>query len=111
MRKTEFLGDIFETYSTLRRSPFPPPTPSIQARRENTKSIGVLVAKRKPIITYLVSDIVKRVFAVNIGLVALAITTVWFDSQLVSFAALALGSLAVGQLLVTFARGRSQEIA
>ena len=54
-----------------------------------------------------VSDIVGRVFAVNMGLVALAFTTVWFDSRLVSFAALVLGALAVGQLLVTFARRRS----
>jgi UDP-N-acetylmuramyl pentapeptide phosphotransferase/UDP-N-acetylglucosamine-1-phosphate transferase len=56
---------------------------------------------------YPVPDIVRRVFAVNMGLVALAIATVWFDSQLVSVAALVLGGLAVGQLLVTFARRRS----
>jgi UDP-N-acetylmuramyl pentapeptide phosphotransferase/UDP-N-acetylglucosamine-1-phosphate transferase len=56
---------------------------------------------------YPVPDVIRRVFAVNLGLVALAIATVWFDSHLVSFAALVLGGLAVGQLLVTFARRRS----
>lgn len=56
---------------------------------------------------YPVPDIVKRVFAVNTGLVVLAVITVGFDSHLVSFAALVLGALAVGQLLLTFARRRS----
>jgi UDP-N-acetylmuramyl pentapeptide phosphotransferase/UDP-N-acetylglucosamine-1-phosphate transferase len=56
---------------------------------------------------YLVPDIVRRVFAVNIGLMALAVITVWFNSPLVSFAALMLGGLAVGRLLVKFARRRS----
>ena len=55
---------------------------------------------------YSVPDVVRRVFAVNMGLVALAITTVWFNSHLASFAALVLGVLAVGQLLGTFARTR-----
>jgi UDP-N-acetylmuramyl pentapeptide phosphotransferase/UDP-N-acetylglucosamine-1-phosphate transferase len=57
---------------------------------------------------YSVLDIVGRVFAVNIGLVALAIITIRFDSHLVTFAGLTLGGLAVGQLLFTFARKRSQ---
>jgi UDP-N-acetylmuramyl pentapeptide phosphotransferase/UDP-N-acetylglucosamine-1-phosphate transferase len=53
---------------------------------------------------YPVSNVVRRVFVVNIGLVALAIATVWFDSHLVILVALALGGLAVGQLLVAFTR-------
>ena len=56
---------------------------------------------------FAVLDIVRRVFALNIGLVTLALATVWFDSRWASFAALVLGSLAVGSLLVTFARTRS----
>ena len=55
---------------------------------------------------FAVLDIVRRVFALNVGLVALALATVWFDSRWVSFAALVLGSLAVGRLLITFARRR-----
>ena len=53
---------------------------------------------------FAVLDIVKRVFTLNIGLVALALATIWFDSRLVSLLALVLGSLAVGRLLITFAR-------
>ena len=53
---------------------------------------------------FAVLDIVRRVFALNMGLLALALTTVWFDSRLVSFVAMVLGSLAVGRLLITFAR-------
>jgi UDP-N-acetylmuramyl pentapeptide phosphotransferase/UDP-N-acetylglucosamine-1-phosphate transferase len=55
---------------------------------------------------YPVPDIVRRVFAVNSGLVALAVITVSFESQVVSFAALVLGGLAVGQDLVKFALRR-----
>ena len=55
---------------------------------------------------FAVLDIVRRVFALNMGLVVLALITVWFDRPLVSFVAMALGSLAVGHLLITFARRR-----
>ena len=57
---------------------------------------------------FTVLDIVMRVFVLNTGLVALAIATIWFDSRLVSFAALGLGSLAVARLLTTFARGAAR---
>ena len=55
---------------------------------------------------FAVLDIVRRVFALNIGLVMLALATIWFDSGWVSFVALLLGGLAVGWLLVTFGRRR-----
>ena len=55
---------------------------------------------------FAVLDIVRCVYALNVGLVALALVTVWFDNRWVSFLALVLGSLAVGWLLATFARRR-----
>jgi UDP-N-acetylmuramyl pentapeptide phosphotransferase/UDP-N-acetylglucosamine-1-phosphate transferase len=49
-----------------------------------------------------VRDIVGHVFAVNLGLVILAIATILYPSMLVTIAALALGASLVGWLLLRF---------
>jgi UDP-N-acetylmuramyl pentapeptide phosphotransferase/UDP-N-acetylglucosamine-1-phosphate transferase len=51
-------------------------------------------------------EIVARVFAINLGLVALAALSVVFNSTLTSVAAVVLGAGLVAALLVRFARGR-----
>ena len=54
-----------------------------------------------------VGQIVARVFAVNVGLVALAVLTVLWPSALNAAAALAGAAALVAWLLFSFARGRS----
>jgi UDP-N-acetylmuramyl pentapeptide phosphotransferase/UDP-N-acetylglucosamine-1-phosphate transferase len=55
---------------------------------------------------FTVVEVVSRVFAVNVALVALAAATLWWHSMLTSLAALAAGGALVGWLLWSFARGR-----
>ena len=55
-----------------------------------------------------VTEIVARVFAVNLALGALAVATAMADSLLADFAALALGAALVGWLLYSFTRKRNQ---
>jgi UDP-N-acetylmuramyl pentapeptide phosphotransferase/UDP-N-acetylglucosamine-1-phosphate transferase len=51
-------------------------------------------------------EVVARVFAVNVALVALAGATVWWPSAFTSLAALVVGCALVGWLLCSFARGK-----
>lgn len=51
-------------------------------------------------------QIIGRVFAVNLGLVALAVASVLVPGPVASIAALCTGAVLVGWLLATFARGR-----
>jgi UDP-N-acetylmuramyl pentapeptide phosphotransferase/UDP-N-acetylglucosamine-1-phosphate transferase len=53
-----------------------------------------------------VMQVVARVFAVNVGLVGLAVATVVLPGRTVAIAALICGSALVGWLLVAFAHGR-----
>jgi UDP-N-acetylmuramyl pentapeptide phosphotransferase/UDP-N-acetylglucosamine-1-phosphate transferase len=53
-----------------------------------------------------VIEVVARVFAVNVGLVGLAVATVVLPGRTAALAALVGGSALVGWLLVVFARGR-----
>jgi UDP-N-acetylmuramyl pentapeptide phosphotransferase/UDP-N-acetylglucosamine-1-phosphate transferase len=53
-----------------------------------------------------VSDVVGRVFAVNVGLGVLAVASILADVPLTDVAALLLGAGMVTWLLVTFARGK-----
>jgi UDP-N-acetylmuramyl pentapeptide phosphotransferase/UDP-N-acetylglucosamine-1-phosphate transferase len=53
-----------------------------------------------------VMQVVTRVFAVNIGLVGLAVATVIVPGRTAAAAALVCGSALVGWLLIVFARGR-----
>ena len=53
-----------------------------------------------------VLDVVGRVFALNLGLCSLAITTVFFPGRLYALAALVVGAALVGWTLVTFGHGR-----
>jgi UDP-N-acetylmuramyl pentapeptide phosphotransferase/UDP-N-acetylglucosamine-1-phosphate transferase len=55
---------------------------------------------------FTVTEIVVRVFAVNLGLAALALATVVAESRAVDVAALACGAALVGWLLHAFTRGR-----
>ena len=55
---------------------------------------------------YGVPEIVARVFATNLALVALAVATVLWPGRLTSVIALGLGGALVGWLLVCFARGK-----
>lgn len=55
---------------------------------------------------YSVSEIVARVFATNLALVALAIATVLWPGRLSSIVALGLGGALVGWMIVCFARGK-----
>ncbi len=55
---------------------------------------------------YSVSEIVARVFATNLALVALAIATVLWPGRLTSVVALGLGGALVGGMMVCFARGK-----
>ena len=52
-----------------------------------------------------VVDVVTRVCAVNLALVALALTTILLPSRMMEIAALIAGTLLVAWLLVLFARG------
>ncbi len=56
---------------------------------------------------FAVGQVIARVFAVNVVLVALACTTVQMQSLAADLVALALGAGAVGWLLVRFERGRA----
>ena len=56
---------------------------------------------------YSVTAIVARVFAVNVGLVALAAATVVWPDRLVGAVSLAVATGLVGWLLYAFARGKS----
>ena len=56
---------------------------------------------------FTVLEIVARVFAVNVALVALAAATVWWTTGFASLAMVALGCALVGWLLWSFARGRT----
>jgi UDP-N-acetylmuramyl pentapeptide phosphotransferase/UDP-N-acetylglucosamine-1-phosphate transferase len=56
---------------------------------------------------YSVHEVVTRVFAVNVVLIALAFATVWWPSAIVNIVALAAGAALVGWLLRCFARGKS----
>jgi UDP-N-acetylmuramyl pentapeptide phosphotransferase/UDP-N-acetylglucosamine-1-phosphate transferase len=53
-----------------------------------------------------VTTIVSRIFAVNVVLVALAVSTVVIPGRIVSYLALACGAVLVGWLLSSFARAR-----
>jgi UDP-N-acetylmuramyl pentapeptide phosphotransferase/UDP-N-acetylglucosamine-1-phosphate transferase len=53
-----------------------------------------------------VSDVVGRVFVVNVGLCVLAVASILADVPLADVAALLLGAVMVTWLLVTFARGK-----
>lgn len=53
-----------------------------------------------------VQQIVGRVFAVNVALVALAVTSAKFDTRMVDIVTLALGAGVVGLLLTGLSRGR-----
>ena len=53
-----------------------------------------------------VLDVVGRVFALNLGLCSLAITTIFFPGRLYALAALVVGAALVGWTLVTFGHGR-----
>ena len=55
---------------------------------------------------FAVIEVVARVFAVNLGLAALAVSTVIWPGLPVTIAALAAGAVLVTWLLVSFARGR-----
>jgi UDP-N-acetylmuramyl pentapeptide phosphotransferase/UDP-N-acetylglucosamine-1-phosphate transferase len=55
---------------------------------------------------FTVSDVVARVFAVNLGLAALAIAIVILPGRINDLAALAAGAVLVAWLLVAFARGK-----
>ncbi len=55
---------------------------------------------------FTVTEIVARVFAINLGLGALALATVVAHSRTVDMAALACGAVLVGWLLWAFSRGR-----
>ena len=54
-----------------------------------------------------VREIVARVFAVNLALVALALSTVVWPGRIASVMALGCGAAIVGGLLTSFARGRT----
>lgn len=56
---------------------------------------------------FTVREIVARIFAINVGLVALAIVTVWVPHWPVQLAALLAGGALTAWLLRTFSRGRS----
>jgi UDP-N-acetylmuramyl pentapeptide phosphotransferase/UDP-N-acetylglucosamine-1-phosphate transferase len=56
---------------------------------------------------FTVPEIVARVFAVNLALIALALIAVATASRMVSLAALIAGAVLVGWLLMRFARGKS----
>jgi UDP-N-acetylmuramyl pentapeptide phosphotransferase/UDP-N-acetylglucosamine-1-phosphate transferase len=56
---------------------------------------------------FTVSEVVGRVFVVNLALMALAAMTVIYDSYTVSLTAFAIGVLLVAWLLVIFAQGKS----
>jgi UDP-N-acetylmuramyl pentapeptide phosphotransferase/UDP-N-acetylglucosamine-1-phosphate transferase len=56
---------------------------------------------------YSVPEIVARVFAINIGLVALAVATAVWPERSVGVAALACAAALVGWLLHCFARGKA----
>src|SRR5262249_16798669 len=60
---------------------------------------------------FTVLEIVARVFAVNVALVALAAATVWWTTGLASLAMVALGGALVAWLLSTFAPGRTSGYA
>jgi UDP-N-acetylmuramyl pentapeptide phosphotransferase/UDP-N-acetylglucosamine-1-phosphate transferase len=55
---------------------------------------------------YSVSDVVSRVFAVNLGLAGLAVATVIVNDATTDIAALACGCAVVAWLLMTFKRGK-----
>jgi hypothetical protein len=55
---------------------------------------------------FLVSDVVGRVFVVNVGLCVLAVASILADVPLADVAALMLGAGMVTWLLITFARGK-----
>jgi UDP-N-acetylmuramyl pentapeptide phosphotransferase/UDP-N-acetylglucosamine-1-phosphate transferase len=55
---------------------------------------------------FTVAEIVRRVFATNVALVALALFAVWFDGLTTSLAALLIGIILVAVLLATFERGK-----
>jgi UDP-N-acetylmuramyl pentapeptide phosphotransferase/UDP-N-acetylglucosamine-1-phosphate transferase len=63
--------------------------------------------QRATVAGYAVTDVVARVFAVNLALAALAIATVVFRGMTVAIAALIAGGTLVGWLLAVFARGPS----
>ena len=67
----------------------PPPSPRPARNRTHFYQLA-------PDNGFAVLDIVRRVFALKMGLVALALATVWLDSRLVSFVTVTLGSLVVG---------------
>ena len=54
-----------------------------------------------------VIDVVARIFAVNLGLAALALSTILLPSRTTDVAALTVGMALVGWLLIAFARGPS----
>jgi UDP-N-acetylmuramyl pentapeptide phosphotransferase/UDP-N-acetylglucosamine-1-phosphate transferase len=55
---------------------------------------------------YSVAEIVARVFATNLALVALAIATVLWPGRLTSIVALGIGGALVGWMMVCFTRGK-----
>jgi UDP-N-acetylmuramyl pentapeptide phosphotransferase/UDP-N-acetylglucosamine-1-phosphate transferase len=55
---------------------------------------------------FTVTEVVGRVFAVNLGLAALALATAVAESRAIDVAALACGAALVGWLLYAFSRGR-----
>jgi UDP-N-acetylmuramyl pentapeptide phosphotransferase/UDP-N-acetylglucosamine-1-phosphate transferase len=58
---------------------------------------------------FTVIDVVARVFAVNVALATLAISTVIVRSRIIDIAALSIGAILVAGLLCTLARGRITE--
>ena len=56
---------------------------------------------------FTVSEVVARVFVVNLALVALAAMTVVYESEIVSLGAIATGIILVAWLLVIFAQGKT----
>jgi UDP-N-acetylmuramyl pentapeptide phosphotransferase/UDP-N-acetylglucosamine-1-phosphate transferase len=58
-----------------------------------------------------VTDVVSRVFVVNLGLCSLALVTVLFPGWFIATGALIVGAALVAGLIVTFARGKQNDLS